>query len=256
MIGVRYRGTVHAEDCPAQPEYQSEELHRMVHVIRSIGLNFVAIDFDKTLVSIHTFGTWPGNAPDLSTKVRPFFLEFIPLLMGSNVSVGIVTFPGQVKLIQQVIQIVFPDLASNIPVRGHDQSWAYHGEGSAEGKQKHMASAAEDINNSYGSASFFDENHPMDINAGVGVPVSVAPRRDRDSTGALHFHGASAAQESGMHAYGHRAAIGRVPITRASTLLIDDDLNNILAALNNGVRAVFCDPDRTRNMMDDLLSLI
>ena len=45
----------------------------------------------------------------------------------------------------------------------------------------------------------------------------------------------------------------RFSITRATTLLIDDDMNNIMIALKNNVRAVFCDPERNRNMIEDLL---
>ena len=117
------------------PDYDSDELHRCVQAIERSGVNFVAIDFDKTLISIHTSGKWAGSAIDLSLKVRGFFLEFIPLLMSRGISVAIVTFSGEVKLIQQVMHNLFPDLAAMIPVRGKDLSWDYQGKGAKEGKQ-------------------------------------------------------------------------------------------------------------------------
>jgi hypothetical protein len=197
------------------PDYDSEELHRCVSAIERSGVNFVAIDFDLTLISIHTFGKWAGNAIDLSTKVRGFFLEFIPLVMSRGISVAIVTFSGEVKLIQQVIHTLFPDLAAMIPVRGKDLSWDYQGMGAKDGKQKHMASAAEELNNMY-SENNAPQNLMCTVSGGAGG--------------------------------------GGLSITRATTLLIDDDLNNIMIALKNQLRAVMCDPERNRNMIEDLLA--
>lgn len=177
----------------ADPGFDDAELIKIVDSMSARAINFLAVDFDKTFVSIHTYGTWPGSAADLAQKVRPFFKLFIPLVMSRNISVAIVTFSSQVKLIQQVIHHLFPDLADFIPVRGCDRTWDYKGKGSCEGKQKHMASAAEELSQ------------------------------------------------------------GITGITRATTLLIDDDLSNVCIALKNRVRAVHCDPDMPRNMIDDLL---
>ncbi len=195
------------------PDYSAAELHGCVNAIQRSGINFVAIDFDKTLICIHTSGKWSGNATELSTKVRKFFREFVPLLMSRGICVAIVTFSGEVKLIQQVMHTIFPALASMIPVRGRDLSWDYQGKGCKDGKQHYMASAAEELNNMY------NEN--------------IVPNE----------------------AYGTRLGTGFTKITRATTMLIDDDMNNICIALKNKVRAVFCDPERTRNMIDDLLVL-
>jgi len=194
------------------PDYDSDELHRCVDAVERSGVNFVAIDFDNTLISIHTSGKWVGNAADLSAKVRGFFLEFVPLIMSRGISVAIVTFSGEVKLIQQVVHALFPDLAAMIPVRGKDLSWDYQGKGAKDGKQRHMASAAEELNNMHS-----ENNNPQN-----------------------HMCAAPGAAKGGS-------------ITRATTLLIDDDMNNIMIALSNQVRAVFCDPERNRNMIEDLL---
>jgi hypothetical protein len=241
MISIRHRAAEQVLD------YNEEELHRIVHTIEQCGINFVAIDFDKTLVSIHTFGTWPGSAPDLSTKVRSFFREFVPLIMARDISVAIVTFSAQVNLIKQVIHIIFPDLAAKIPVRGHDQSWVYQGEGATDGKQKHMASAAEDINIMYvnenkanGHAS---AHRHSDGSARLG--------KSRGSGGGNIY--LTDVDAGSLEPYGEGEGGGR--ITRATTLLIDDDSNNIHAALRNKTRAVHCDPENHRNMIEDLLSL-
>ena len=49
------------------------------------GINFLAIDFDQTLVQVHTRGVWMRSAKELSGSVRPIFLELIPYAMQNGV---------------------------------------------------------------------------------------------------------------------------------------------------------------------------
>lgn len=42
-------------------------------------------------------------------------------------------------------------------------------------------------------------------------------------------------------------------ITRATSVLIDDDINNVSIALSEGVRAVWCNPADVRTVAHDLL---
>ena len=48
--------------------------------LRSIGINLLAIDFDRTIIDIHTGGRWEGSAEELVPHIRPFFQELIPTL--------------------------------------------------------------------------------------------------------------------------------------------------------------------------------
>lgn len=136
-------------------------------------------DFDMTLISVHTSGHWRGLKEELALKIRPFFRLLIPLAIDHGIMVAIVTFSCQAQLISSVIHHAFPRVADRITIRAGDNSWAYQGGGSKEGKQSHMASAAEELGDAYG-----------------------------------------------------------VAITRKSTLLVDDDANNIQIALMNKVRAI------------------
>jgi hypothetical protein len=136
-------------------------------------------DFDLTFISEHTGGRWKGTIPDLATKVRPLFKTLVPIAMRNGLLVAIVTFSPQVECIEGVLRHHFPELAAHIPVRGNDGSWDYVGLGNKLGKQKHMASAAEELNQ-----------------------------------------------------------VNSVNIVRDTTLLIDDDVNNIRIALQNDVRAI------------------
>ena len=132
-----------------------EECMACVESLQRVGINFLAIDFDDTLVDYHTNGKWreTKGAADLAKKVRPFFIELVPMAMKHGIHVAIVTFSRQVNLIRAVLDFQFPDLASRIPVRGDrnspDFGWAYEGKGMTTGKQGHMASAAEELNNLY-----------------------------------------------------------------------------------------------------------
>lgn len=160
------------------------ECDQIVAALVSCGINFLAIDFDLTLISEHTGGHWRGTAPDLAAKVRPMFKTLVPKVMDHGISVAIVTFSAQCNLIQQVLRQEFPMHFDHIPIRGEDKTWEYHGLGSKEGKQKHMASAGESL-----------------------------------------------AETTGLD------------ITRDTTLLLDDDGNNIRIALANKVRAIRFVPD-------------
>lgn len=164
-----------------------EECRKVVMSLKSCGINFLALDFDLTLISEHTGGHWRGTVPDLALKVRPFFRILVPMVIENGIAVSIVTFSGQIQIISAVLQSEFPAVASRIVIRGADKSWEYRGSGSREGKQAHMASAAEEL----------------------------------------------------------IAATG-LTITRNSTLLVDDDANNIRIALANKVRAIRFFPDTPR----------
>jgi hypothetical protein len=166
----------------------------IIDVIKGCGINFLAIDFDLTLVSEHTGGRWRGTVAELAAKVRPLFKALVPLALERDICVAIVTFSPQVPTISAVLQHEYPSLASRIAIRGEDKSWEYLGGGSKDGKQRHMASAAEEL---------------------------------ADSSG--------------------------LTITRDSTLLIDDDANNVRIALANKVRAIRFIPENEKRCVDGCL---
>mmetsp|Transcript_2647 Transcript_2647/g.2763 ORF Transcript_2647/g.2763 Transcript_2647/m.2763 type:complete len:182 (+) Transcript_2647:170-715(+) len=173
------------------------ECEGIVAALKKCGINFLAIDFDETLICEHTGGHWRGSLADLASKVRPFFRRLVPLVMKSDILIAIVTFSGQVSIISAVLHREFGlELASKITIRGQDNSWEYRGKGSADGKQGHMASAAEELG---------DANHQV--------------------------------------------------ITRNTTLLLDDDAENIRVALVNKVRAVRYLPSNQEVTIAKLLEL-
>ena len=126
------------------------------------GINFVAIDFDKTLIAIHAGKPeWSGTVQDMivsnsgfdcnidpnmmvnpQDNVRPFFRCLIPQLLEQEIYIAIVTFSTRVAEIEQTLAAVYgDDAAEKIVIRGQDHKWMYVGNGSRCGKQMHMASA-------------------------------------------------------------------------------------------------------------------
>lgn len=122
-------------------EELEEQSTAVIGKLQQIGINFLALDFDKTLVSVHTHGRWNDTSQKLADKLRPLFSTLIPLALQNNLCVAVVTFSGQTGLIREVMRIVFPEQASRIIIRGSDNSWGNMG-GSRDGKQKYIASAA------------------------------------------------------------------------------------------------------------------
>lgn len=130
-------------------DYQ-EDCLEVIASLKKSGINFLAIDFDQTLVTEHTGGVWQKSVQELVQKIRPFFRKLVPMAVNNDLFVAIVTFSPQSQLIADVLINAWGDTASGIPIRGRDGTWEYHGEGSRDGKQPHMASAAEEIQNRTG----------------------------------------------------------------------------------------------------------
>ena len=55
-----------------------DECRRIVQRLKTLKLNFLALDFDMTVIDIHTGGRWSGSACELSEQIRPFFRALIP----------------------------------------------------------------------------------------------------------------------------------------------------------------------------------
>jgi hypothetical protein len=165
----------------------------------SVNINFLAIDFDKTIVEIHTGGSWKQSAQALLPHVRPMFRRLIALAIDEGIHVAVVTFSSQTEMVRHILEHI-TDRAAEIPIRGGfpGSTFVYEGLGSTKGKQAHMASAVEEL----------EERH------------------------------------KGLE------------ITKASTLLIDDDANNIRYALQHGVRAIWLNPNKSSRLLKDMELLV
>lgn len=112
-------------------------------------INFLALDFDQTIIDIHTSGSWKGNSQELAEHIRPMFHHLIAAAHTANIKIAIVTFSPQVRHISEVLDLHFPGFSHEIVIRGRDKTWSYEGNGTKEGKQHFLASAAEEFQIKY-----------------------------------------------------------------------------------------------------------
>lgn len=194
----------------------------VVERLKSIGIHLVALDFDRTILQVHTGGVWTESLEDLCQHVRPQLRELIQAIVSHNnayasdvrshIHMAVVTFSGQISLIRGILTfLVGAEQAERIPIRGEDGSWRepYPNRGwwpekksrliYDSGKQSHMLSAI----------------------------IELEQRLGDDSN---------------------------IQFTKASTLLIDDDEYNVENALQNGVRGVLLKPEQPECLYDDILA--
>lgn len=210
-------------------------LESAMRKLQELGINLLALDFDQTIIDIHTYGQYKGTAEELTEHVRPELRQLMQACCHHNIHLCVVTFSGQVKLVRGVVEaIVGVDRAGRIPIRGADRSWSYEGGGSRERKQHYIASAVEEL----------EQQDPRE--ALIPPPVHNINGTNNGSEAAAG--GAGPVEPS--------PPPSPIRITRNSTLLIDDDPRNIRCALADGVRAIWFNPEMPHRLLQDIINLI
>ena len=126
--------------------HHSTAITAAISKLKELNINFLAIDFDCTILEIHTGGRWSGTLEELFPHIRPVYAQLIQAAVDSDIHVAVVTFTSQIKFVRGVLDHIVGETASQkIPIRGNDRSWEYNGEGSKDGKMPHMASAVEEL---------------------------------------------------------------------------------------------------------------
>ena len=90
------------------------------------GTKLLALDFDWTMVQVHTGGSWRKGAQALSEEIRPVFRYLVPAAIERGITVAVTTCSHQMDLVKEVVQVTYGELASRIIIRGligTDKSW-------------------------------------------------------------------------------------------------------------------------------------
>lgn len=97
----------------------------MVQKLLSLSIKLVAVDFDKTIINIHTRGSWQFTSKSLVSRVRPSFKQFFTAVLNtSGLHVAVVTHSSQIPLIREVLEQALPDCdTSRIHYRGKGGEW-------------------------------------------------------------------------------------------------------------------------------------
>jgi hypothetical protein len=109
----------------------TQKIHSILQdIITTNNVRLLAIDFDATIIQVHTYGAWRGTAQELSTHVRPVFIKLLQYsltLQDYGLYVSIVTFSAQKKLIRQVLAIILgsEELANRVIIRCNDMKWEW-----------------------------------------------------------------------------------------------------------------------------------
>jgi len=83
------------------------------------GIRLVCLDFDQTIIRIHTQGHWQGTIDELVESIRKFFLSFIPMAIKAGLKLAVTTFSSQTDLIYQCLKQAFgTEIADAIPIEG------------------------------------------------------------------------------------------------------------------------------------------
>ena len=131
----------------SSPTYSnsSSAIQSAIDRLKELSINFVALDFDQTILDVHTCGRWTGTVEELFPHVRPVFVGLMRACQSHDIHVAIVTFSQQTSVVRGVLDSILKDGSTRVPIRGGDRSWSYRGKGSQQGKQPHMASAVEEL---------------------------------------------------------------------------------------------------------------
>ncbi|XP_078603712.1 uncharacterized protein LOC144877602 [Branchiostoma floridae x Branchiostoma japonicum] len=125
---------------------QKEMARSIVQKLRTAGVRLVALDWDRTIITVHTKGCWEDGPSKLAKHVRPCFKYFIAACLDSSLHLCVVTFSSQSPLIKDTLKIAIPHSdTSAIIIRGNTKDWARIQGVPILGKQQHIASAIREV---------------------------------------------------------------------------------------------------------------
>lgn len=103
---------------------------RIIGRMKHHGIRLLALDWDLTVLDCHTRNNWYGPATELARHIRPLFKHLMNQALAADVSVAIVTFSEQTRLVREAVASAIPAAdgeasggGARIIVRGCDQSW-------------------------------------------------------------------------------------------------------------------------------------
>ncbi|XP_029653010.1 uncharacterized protein LOC115226152 [Octopus sinensis] len=134
-------------------------MNDIVAELRRKKILLLAIDFDQTLLEIHTGGMWTDGVEDLLEHIRPAMLQLIDAALDepNSIKVSIVTYSMQPWLIHELLALALSHRnTSQIIVRGNTPDWINNHSQWTAGKEEHI---------SWVVAQLCDQSPSLDIKA-------------------------------------------------------------------------------------------
>jgi hypothetical protein len=108
-----------------------------------VKIRLVALDFDLTIVDVHTGGDWTLSGHELAQHFRPEIKCLMEESSQRGLRIAVASFSVQESLIQQVLQLTIPTVTmARVPIRGgrnRSEPW---------GKRDQLTLVMDDINSS------------------------------------------------------------------------------------------------------------
>ncbi|XP_065832892.1 uncharacterized protein [Oscarella lobularis] len=126
---------------------------RYVDHLVSIGVRLVALDFDATIIDLHTGGAWMESAKDLSKHVRSSLVELMKAVLerkADGIYLCVVTHSPQTDLIRQVLRNKIARGHNDVVIKGDDKTWDRISGIPTGGKQQHIEAVVRDLKKKYG----------------------------------------------------------------------------------------------------------
>lgn len=187
------------------------------------GVVLLALDFDLTLVTIHTRSLWLEAASKLALFFRPELCALMSAADALGIHLAVVTFSSQTALIRETLGCAIgPDMAKRVIIRGEDGSWEPKlsprtPKQSVLAKSMHILSASEEVALRVQKAQQGSDRklpHQQVLYPATATMTGLA----QEKQGCVSAPVCSLLPE------------------RGAILLLDDDYDNIEAAAKNGNR--------------------
>lgn len=85
----------------------ASKVKALVNAMHKQGIRLLAMDFDQTLISIHSGGRWKETIENLVKEVRPCMKDLIPACLEKGIYVAIVTYSAQSWLIKDLMKNLY-----------------------------------------------------------------------------------------------------------------------------------------------------
>ena len=201
------------------------DVSAQIEACKKKGIRMVALDFDMTLISIHTNGKWNRSASELSQHIRPVFRSLVPALLTNGIVISIVTFSPQVDLVERVVNLAFTkaDIGTNLFVCGAGGEVC--GKNTAAHAPKKESALKRDRRRLRSPLSCVDDP-PV-----LGNRKIPCPTKAWSPTG----NGKCRHIETALERY-YASSANPEKMTLRQILLIDDDKNNVTLSKKSGIR--------------------
>lgn len=117
--------TRHKDASSMKKSSNSHRARRLALAMIDSGISLVAVDFDRTIVDVHTGGRWKQPSSVLASHVRPFFKKFLCEAQHVGLWVAVVTFSAQTQLVADTMSISLggESQIKRCFLRGQDSGW-------------------------------------------------------------------------------------------------------------------------------------